>query len=388
MILAACGFGVAALTKGVGPLFCVACIIPVVAFPELKWRQKAGFIALILMAVTLCSAPFYARLLQISSSPAKAMAMGGDLAAERFGIAELVSSASKNLAMEISLPFDGWNSGVEKGVARLHQWIGVPLKDPQLATGHDFDIVYEIDEDVASNPLHMFLIIFTGVGFFFIRKKTRQAWFLWTALILGALLFCITVKWQPWITRFHVSFFLLAAPLVVIVLERSCSRKVLIFLFGLLFLASLHPLTLNNTRRIFPEKSMFLYTREQLYFSRWRSAVMMYQTILRDIRAAGCSSVGIIMGGDSWEYPFWALSDGKTRFEHINVATGAEKFEYPSGAFMPCAVIKEAPQEEAVFIYQKQPFFRILKGYWTAYIRFDHMPTDFQAEALRQMKGK
>ena len=58
-----------------------------------------------------------------------------------------------------------------------------------------------------------------------------------------------------------------------------------------------------------------------------------------------CSDIGLVLGGDDWEYPFWVLlheNDKRTiRIEHVNVAniSQVKSNEYPYNTFTPCAVI-------------------------------------------------
>jgi hypothetical protein len=102
--------------------------------------------------------------------------------------------------------------------------------------------------------------------------------------------------------------------------------------------------------------------------------------------------VGLVFGENTWEYPLWVYAQKAglkdIRIEHVNVDNASASVAYPRGSFDPCMLIYDGATAEAVRVVQGKPFFRTIKSEMSAFIRFDHMPTDFQAEALRQIKGK
>jgi len=94
------------------------------------------------------------------------------------------------------------------------------------------DATFITSEDYAPNPLHLGLTILTigilcsrrfsfsgGSGLCGVVKAYS------VTVLLGALLFCLMLRWQPWITRLQLPFFLLIRPAVASVLSSKSTQR-------------------------------------------------------------------------------------------------------------------------------------------------------------------
>ena len=250
-----------------------------------------------------------------------------------------MSNMIRNVGSELATPWNGVNALVVGGICQIHGWLGITANDPKTTHSGDYTIAYFPDEDYMPNPLHMLLVL-AAIGFWGVaRGKDRWWWFYAAALAAGVIFFCAGTKWQPWVTRFHVSFFMLAAPLVAAVLFRSLPL-VLVFVFsGVFFLAVIDPLLFNNTRRILSRKHMFQFTQEQIYFMKHPGEFQVVSWVTTMLNNAGCRRLGLKIGEDDWEYPWHVLMVPGTRIEQVNISNDFSGKTYPLGDFEPCAVV-------------------------------------------------
>jgi hypothetical protein len=116
------------------------------------------------------------------------------------------------------------------------------------------------------------------------------------------------------------------------------------FCIAVLLLMALPFLLRNESRPIISQESILTSGRTKLYFKNYPSLIGPYTRSIKYISKHRCADVGLILGGDDWEYPFWVLRNDSTpqpiRIEHVNVKNISAKYNtYPFNAFSPCAVI-------------------------------------------------
>ncbi|MBF0594438.1 MAG: glycosyltransferase family 39 protein [Candidatus Omnitrophica bacterium] len=363
IMLAAAGLGLAVFTKGTGLVMGGALLLMSFFLAGLDGRRKILLLISTLLAVAVLTGPFWVRLTAIDRNPFAAMEKSVRVSMERFGPKETASNALRNLSTQLALPWNAWNRAIEAGVKNGHQALGIDVVDPATTFASPFTLVYEADEDVVNNPFHMLLILIAGIYFWF--YGVRIPLWRWYALMLGfgALLFCLTVKWQPWISRFHLPFFVLAMPLTVAILDKRVPRPVLTMVLVAAFLAALYPMAWNNTRRLVSEKNIFTSSREQQYFARDRGWYMTVARVVGALKTAGCRDVGLKFGSNEWEYPWQVMLGSQTRVEQVGVVAVPAEISYPDGPFAPCAVIDMvSPEKPRAAVFNGQPFVKAGEG--------------------------
>ena len=196
----------------------------------------------------------------------------------------------------------------------LHQLIGISASDPRTTApaGQQFDIHSLINhEDLAGNPLHLFLFLAATVVFFVSRQpqKHRQRYFLaayWLAVLAGFLLFCALIIWSPWRSRLHLPLFVLAAPFIGCVLSEIVrNRPANVIIAGLLCLSFIwvgfnetRPLIVNSqiveTKQV---QNIFNQSRTDQYFASSPKAKKNYLQAGEFIRSQNCQQIGLTLGG-------------------------------------------------------------------------------------------
>jgi hypothetical protein len=164
----------------------------------------------------------------------------------------------------------------------------------------------------------------------------------WFVLIVMAVLFSATVRWQSWISRFHLPFFILGSAWIATMLERILSFKGRVIIVVFLIIAAV-PFVINGyPRRLVGKKAIIQLPREQRYFVHSPPTYFFYKTAADLVKHSGCKEVGLMIGSDDWESPLWPMLDvpgSGIRLEHVFVSNGLERVKYPLGDFTPCAII-------------------------------------------------
>jgi 4-amino-4-deoxy-L-arabinose transferase-like glycosyltransferase len=287
-----------------------------------------------------------------------------------FSPASMTSNVIRNIGLHIGTPFDGVNSLLEERIDQLHKVIGMDINDTRTTwQGTKFKIIRPLlREDWAGNSLHLISIFASIFILIFIHHKKWDIFNYTTCLIGGFLLFSLYLKWQPWHSRLHLPLFILWSPLIGFSLSQIKHRW---FgnLYCVVFLLGATPYLLyNDARPLIGQQSILVKSRTNLYFANDPALARPYIRSVRLLSKASCSDIGLILGSDDWEYPFWALmaQDGKrtVRFEHVNVTNISQvKYkEYPFNTFIPCAVIvvsKDPPEDIRVGLntYSQRQFF-------------------------------
>jgi 4-amino-4-deoxy-L-arabinose transferase-like glycosyltransferase len=172
-------------------------------------------------------------------------------------------------------------------------------------------------EDDVINILHMILIIFTSFILIFNKKKNAYIFL----VISSWCMFAYCIPWQPWITRLQLPLFALSAPIFSLAFENKDKfRKMSIIL---LTSYAILPLVCNQSRSLLPVTSMraiWNTPRDEIVLLN-RYGDTNYSDACAAVVLAKTQDLGIIIGGDSWEYPLWRYirknSDKKIKIIHV-----------------------------------------------------------------------
>ena len=245
-----------------------------------------------------------------------------------------LSAIGSNIIRNIALHFGPYplSNISEKAVIKIHSLLNLDVSDSRYTFGRTkFKVPKRPShESFAPNILQMTLSIFALVlgGIYFLRKVKKSnkiLIFLYLALILQSILFCSYLKWQPWHTRLHTPLFFLISPLIIFIYSTYDKRIISVILF-LCFLYGI-PILLFNSSRPFitlppvTQEINIFDSREKKYFANRLSLYEDYSKINFYISEKNYTNIGLILSGDSFEYPLINKFD-KPRplvFNHINL---------------------------------------------------------------------
>ncbi len=263
------------------------------------------------------------------------------------GLRWMLSNAIRSFALLAATPIDRLNAGLYSLVTWLHRPLRLTVSEPAITYSEgSFNGIGWLWPGEASAPMHLLLSTLAILWALGQARKSADLAKRGLALsaIGGFLLMSLLFRLQ-WTARFHLSFFLLAAPLVAAWLQVPSARRMAPWVIVILIAAALPVATMDRWRPLFRirplvwNQSVVIRPREEMYFllgpdsSAARAAAAA-------IEEAGCSRVGLILDSDDFEYPWWVLLDslgGRTRLEHLLVLPALDPFR--DRGFEPCAIV-------------------------------------------------
>jgi hypothetical protein len=324
--------GLALATKATGYLF----VTPLLVWVVVRRDRRAAVWAL--ASTLLINTPQYVRNLRLSGSP-----LGYDSAQgngyfrwrnEYLGWRPLVSNVVRNASEQLGARSPEWNRGVFESAMGIHRAMGLDPNDPATTwRGATFAPPINANHEAnANNRWH--LLLYVAAALLAIGDR-RWRWYA-TGLAGAFLLFCLYLKWQPFLARLEVPLFVAAAPLGAWLLARW--RPGWLALLAALFLVSgARPALFENwTRPLKGPHSLFTKSRDENYFNdmgQWNNRASYMEAVDRVARS-GCGLVGLDISENQLEYPFQALLRERApgvRFVHTGEG-------YPPGREV-CAVL-------------------------------------------------
>lgn len=361
--------GLALLTKGTGYPFAAPLVAwwAAEAIARKRWRAVGPLAIVALLAVGI-NAGHYTRNLAGYGTP---LGPGRDgpfvYANERHGVLPTLSVAVRNLALHAATPWPRVNTGVTTVIERLHGWAGLDMNDP-LTTWYQKRFAvgpFHVNEDLVPNGAHLVLIGLSFVAALVRRRPRRLAIYVVT-LVISFLVFSAAFRWQPWHTRLELPLFVLAAPVVGLVLEHRRLVGPLVGV-GLLALALL-TILFNESRPPTGERSVFRAERTAQLFANRRDLEAAYRAAASRIKDLRCQRVAIWSARDAAEYPLWVLTGAHwngVRVEHFNMehpaATSCALFIsplYDAPASIPVAGVpyRRNVWASPVALYVQEPY--------------------------------
>ena len=262
----------------------------------------------------------------------------------------VVSNVLRNAALHAGTPSTHVNKAVLLSVMGVHELMNFDVNDPRTTSEGKFKIrTPSMHETQAGNLFHSLIILVMLVYLVIRRKKFSRLPKVYTVVVLTTfILFSAIFQWQIFGSRYHVPFFVLMAPIFGAVLTVGVSRTIGTILCTALWLASLPWVIGNNSRPLVSGiertyiDSVLVESRDTVYLANGTYLGTPYQEMSATIRHASCDEVGLMLHGNSAEYPLWVFL-GAPR-ESLNIqwlvaGTPSEYFAEPE--FKPCAVICE-----------------------------------------------
>jgi hypothetical protein len=257
----------------------------------------------------------------------------------------VLSNLLRNASLHTGTPFPALNLQLLRAIAGVHFKTGLPdLADPRTSVHNYFAIREPLtEENRAGNPLHALLILL-AFALVLIRGR-RRGLLLWGYAVAVAstfLVYCLVFKFDMLGSRYHLPFFVLFAPAVACALL-SVAPAGAARIVGVVLVAASWPWLVGiDNRPLVPKEgsavSVLTEPRRALYLG--QDVAGIYQDATDRIRHSDCTSVGIMFGGDSPEYPLWVFLDAPRSAVHLEwIVAGTPSARFSDPAFQPCAVV-------------------------------------------------
>ena len=365
VVYAGLSLGLAVLTKGTSQIFCLP--IAVMAAVRICMRNKKSIRSFVnaarsiiitaCLAAILCAGHFirtwqhYGNLFPAESSQYQVSGKN---------LSTLVSNSLRNLTLHTASPFP------------LFNWYQFRLIDRMLGesaqsevstwSSTTFAVQYYIHENFSGNIFHLLLIVPSVLMALLLFKSGMRNVYAMT-IIAGALLFCWLLKWQPWGSRLHTPLFVLAMPLVGVIFSPLSARLRALLIrivvpisfsgYAIIFALYGFPRFLLPIGVVPPE-------REARYFKERSDLYKPYSAAIEYLTHLQAHEVGLVLGENDFEYPFWALSrslappGGAMTFRHVFCDSAENAFDKGS---LPDFILSTVPFDAVAMSPQYKPAF-------------------------------
>jgi hypothetical protein len=273
------------------------------------------------------------------------------------GLRPMASNLVKNLALNLATPSTRINNTIVDFIKSTFL-----ASDPDVA---NFQLIWRWNhEDIAGNPIHLFLVIILIAVIFLLvaLKRFKRQPLLWYTLaaLFSFIFFTLISHFDQYGIRYQLPLMVIWAPAFGIVISVFNVRWSAPLAIVFLYVISLPYVFFNSTRPLIAMKngpepysihtvrglditkssSIFFADQQKLLFSNWPDLMKPYVEVTHDIRGSGCKQVGLRIDSHDMEYPFWWLlkaPQSGIRIESLYYSKILSRYADPN--FKPCAII-------------------------------------------------
>ncbi|MFT3825562.1 MAG: glycosyltransferase family 39 protein [Chitinophagaceae bacterium] len=307
IFLSGIALGLAWLTKGTAYLFTALFTLWYVLILLKDYRQplihilkKAAILAIIPLIAILINSGFYFRNKFLTSS-----ALGDATkitANEGFEAKQIALVTIKNILNHFPV-----TDHLKEVVVQKAANFDIDANDPRynFITIEWMKSGFYFHEDYVQNFIQTILIILAGIAFLFKRRLYTQRINYYTLFVFTifatSILYCVLLKWQPWSNRLQTPLFLLFSVFLAIELSHTkkwmqaiCFAAMLGFGIASLLWSTNHPVLPVSHSVIKNSRNSYIYKDGDLECKDY-------------VEKSPFTKIGIYIGGDSWDYPYYRL---------------------------------------------------------------------------------
>lgn len=268
--------------------------------------------------------------------------------APNYVLINFIKNCVQNCPSKYLYDSDEWMTKIVMIIARV---LRADINAPSISAG---GYMYKLSEppvynhDSASSPVVMILAVLCFILYLLRRGKKRSAGNSYTLYsVLLFVVFCVIVRWSPFITRFMVTYLAMLCPMIGYQLQQLSDedkmkrfRNAAVPIIYFLCLTELFSLTRFHQEMWHEEAS----ERPEGYFAHNTGIRPEYGEVFSWINEKGYDTLGIKVGELSFEYPIWAMTESSNvRIENILVQNKSAAYEDMS--FIPECVIVDKGYE-------------------------------------------
>jgi 4-amino-4-deoxy-L-arabinose transferase-like glycosyltransferase len=253
----------------------------------------------------------------------------------------------KNFVWNLYIPgLSGINAFITKAVYALAKVAhNVNVNNPMIAENgiafaYPEDSVSWYSCDQAHNPVLFWGAIISAICILVNRKKlNKKTWYKFSkCAILAYVLFCVILRWEPFINRYLIAYLTLLCPMVAITIQSLWKNKKRIAKSVALITIILCSINVLFTAEY--EMKDHIFKRPEGYFA-GNNYENDYISVCSYVQTRNYIEIGLYFGEDSFEYPIWALLKNKGITIH-QVSTDNDTTKYEDYLFIPeCILVSD-----------------------------------------------
>lgn len=252
---------------------------------------------------------------------------------------------------------------LETFTRRLAALLKVDINAASIAedgAGYGLRPLQDYGHDTAINPIIVWLFVICVVwSIIKIRQTEWKTLYKSYSLIAAVsfLSFCVVLRWEMYVTRYMLSFLALLCPMIAYQLQKRTENKVglrtaILGAICCLCLLEVGNLTIYH-RNVCVRQGAG--SKPYGYFANRGNEYNTYLCVVQMIQDRGYQNVGLRLGGDDYEYPYWVLlGDAVTHIEHVDVSN--ESAVYIDEDFQPQCIIWHGAAPTDVFVWNGQAY--------------------------------
>lgn len=275
----------------------------------------------------------------------------------------------KNLAM--NLPNMYFNELAKIGEYVIH-WIAYKLQielDHHSISegGREFFLhaPQTYNHDTAVNPIVFILtliVIIWLIKKLVCREEKTQLDIFSTIAIVVFVVFCMALRWEPYVTRYMLSYLALLCP--VVGGQLSCMKSKDVHMGRLIapiavFVCVIELVGLVKYHGNICLEHINAESRKEAYFTTRKSDKASYMKLDEIFAKESWENIGVYLETDTYEYPIWKQCGGDVRIEAINVMNDTGR--YADTGFVPEAIITINRNPEDIVNYLGERYVPYLK---------------------------
>lgn len=215
-------------------------------------------------------------------------------------------------------------------VVKAAQLLHVDLDHPSISengTAFYMHGAQDYGHDTAVNPVIVILLIICIFWFLLHKQKKSESrdylGFCITS-ILSFIIFCSVLRWEPFVTRYMLSYLALLCPVVAILLQKLTDGQTQFGLrssvLGIIWFVCI----VDFIGLAYYHRNMYVRygadERPYGYFANRTNEYQPYTELCDAIIEGNYKNIGIYLGSNDYEYPFWTMLQGEIlQMKHVNV---------------------------------------------------------------------
>jgi 4-amino-4-deoxy-L-arabinose transferase-like glycosyltransferase len=309
--------GFALFTKSTSYFFLLPWVLYVLWLFYKNYTKKFLYVGVIIsFLVIVINIPFYAKNIYYFQTLIPRTGTLSTVTNEKFSISLFGGNFIKTIGYNLTLNNTNYNRLLENCIYGSHRLMNINPNDKRVNFG-GFEMPYGnkfYSQDYAPNPLHTWCFLILLPIIYIFREKFSKEFFLTFGLLCSAFLFLMfMLKWQPFGTRFQVTFWAMVSVWMMVVMDKIFvkSKKITTYVLFIMTLGlswlNIHYLLNATNVSLTGKETIFNTEREKVYFALRYNLYDSYKKLVGQIQESKCEKISIKIGLDDWEYGLWVL---------------------------------------------------------------------------------